>query len=625
MFFEIQSAKLEADDRPIEVTAPPPRNLSRRHSHTKIVGNSNSGSVLDQIKRSAGNTPAFKSSERRSINTVNHHKKQMHEYETPNTKDDEDLTHGYDGYEIDLLRQNDTDNGYAGFGVTPFATSHNSDFSKLVSNYSLKTATTADESMYSLQNHTNEFTSFFFDQDTFDDRTDMDNDHTAVESDKKSHVSTNSSRSMNYFTSIHNHSKTNKQQPLPPPSSVASSSTKRFSPFKNIVGPAERMLRLLDGPASTSQPQQPQQNPSIHQHEASVSESPVNHDGHHQIQQWYRDDANTDEATDEEEEDGAFGEPVSLLDLEDNDDDYGDEQEDNDDQTYSDSYTQANTNNGYDDADNESYYDSDDYDDDETLLTMDDEYDEYYEENGSKRHPSDPRAITGVESFLDELAEVEDVRDLGTLLYQVGSCNFQGIIQKSTNQSQNNGMASNNVDYDDEYTVTSDAFPSMKQDLHAMPMVHATQTLPQQQQQQQQQELLEQPHSVLFSLWPQKPNAIISATTQSPQLPVENQEGSRSRHGIKINHPSGQRFIEGTTDTVAQILHSMSISTESLYDIMGTSSNLSQPSATASSSSFTQQQHPATHSHDNNSSTTNDETPSNANQSFFQSIFSCHG
>jgi hypothetical protein len=60
-------------------------------------------------------------------------------------------------------------------------------------------------------------------------------------------VSTNSSRTMNYFTSMHNNTKINGQEQqqtiAPPTSSVASSSTKRFSPFKNIIGPAERMLR----------------------------------------------------------------------------------------------------------------------------------------------------------------------------------------------------------------------------------------------------------------------------------------------------------------------------------------------------------------------------------------------
>lgn len=608
MFFEIQSAKLEADDRPIDVAAPPSRNLSRRHAKTNLVGNT-STSVLDQIKRSAGNTPAFKSSERRSINTVNHHM-QIHEYDAQ-TKHGDDLTSLYDAYEIDLIRPNDTDNGYAGFGVTPFATSAPSDF-KLVSNYSLKTATTADESTYSLQNHTNEFTSFFFDHDAMDNRNDMENDLAAAESDKKSHVSTNSSRSMNYFTSSHNNTKQHiqKQGALPPPSSVASSSTKRFSPLKNVIGPAERMLRLLDGPTLPQQTELPTP-PPIHQQ--SVTESGRHQDDHHhQSQFWYRDNENADDTDDEEA--GPFGEPVSLLDLEENDDDdtYCNLGEGEDDYTYSDSYTQAFTNNTNGDDDG-SYYDSEDYDDDETLLTMDDEYDEEYDdhdENGSKL-PPEQMIVTGVESFLDELAEVEDVRDLGTLLYQVGSCNFPGITQMTANTAHNKSNKNSNDDYDDEYTVTSDAFPSMKQDIH---MIHSINSNPTNEQQSHE----PQHHPTPFTLRPQKPNdrSTLPQSSLSPLLP-DHHPGSHSR----LNPPSRQRFIEGTTDTVAQILHSMSISTESLYDILGSSSNLSQPSASSSL------KHPVANNTNGTTAAaaTAAATPNNANQSFFQSIFSCHG
>jgi hypothetical protein len=617
MFFEIQSAKLEADDRAIEVAVPPPRNLSRRNSNTIIVGNSHS--VLDQIKRSAGNTPAFKASERRSVNTVNHHT-QIYDYDDiPTNHGDEDLTSLYDAYEIDLLRQNDTDKGFAGFGVTPFATSSkHSDF-KLESNFSLKTATTADESSYSLQNHTTEFTSFFFDHDAIDDSNDMDNDHAPAESDKKSHVSTNSSRTMNYFTSMHNNTKMQEQQqPIPPPSSsVASSSTKRFSPFKNIIGPAERMLRLLDGPTvSQQQNQKKQPTPLIHQQ--SEVESPSHEDEQQQSQLWHRDNDSNDEATDEDEE-IPFGEPVSLLDVEDNDDDedYGDEQEGDDDQTYSDSYTQAYTNTIYDDDDDVSYYDTDDYDDDETLLTMDDDDDGYYDEHdeNSSKLPPESMMVTGVESFLDELAEVEDVRDLGTLLYQVGSCNFQGIVHTTAKKStgNNNNNNNNKDEYDDEYTVTSDAFPTMKQDISTIHTLHSNSTI------QQQQQELPQPHATPFTLWPQKPHDPSTTKQSLPRLPVD-QRGSQSRTDKTNHHHSGQRFMEGTTDTVAHILHSMSISTESLYDIMGTSSNLSQPSV---ASSFLKD--PTEKMNSNMATTTTAETPNNANQSFFQSIFSCHG
>lgn len=596
MFFEIQSAELEADDRPIEVAPAPPRNhLSRRQSHSKLTGSGQGNSVLDQIKRSAGNTPAFKSSERRSKNTIIY-SKQVHEYDTENSIDDEYLNNTglYNDSESDEIHQNDTDNGYADFGAAQHTASFHPDF-KLVPNQSFKTATTADDSTYILQNHTNEFTSFFFDQDYLNDRNNNDDENALIESEKKSHVSTNSSRSMSYFSA--------KRRKQPPPTeSEASASNKRFSPFKNIIGPAERMLRLLDGPISTQQQQQQVtlQTPSpIQPHDALVMESPDNLYEPQQSPVWYTDHINNDDATysggddddgdDDEEEregEGEFGEPISLLDVEDNDDEYGDE-DDDDDQTYSDSYTQAYTNNN----DDGSYYDTDEYDDDDTFLTLDDEYDEYYDEHDKTGLHPDSMAVNSVESFLDELAEVEDVQDLGTLLYQVGSCNFQGI----GNTARNKGLVDN--EDDDEYTVTSDAFPNMKQDFDSIPILHSNPTT--------------QPTSHQFwspTQFYRKKAAQISEDHRR-QSPFKNT-------GDKKNYNGGHGFIDGTTDTVAQILHSMSISTESMYSsILGASSSdqvKTPPPTTTESNSLPPSKNTAA-------------TPNNANQSFFQSIFSCHG
>lgn len=59
--------------------------------------------------------------------------------------------------------------------------------------------------------------------------------------------------------------------------------------------------------------------------------------------------------------------------------------------------------------------------------------------------------ITAVESFLDELAEVDNVHQLGNLLLQVGSCNFPEAANKVVYMDQD----------DDDYTVDSDVFPAV--------------------------------------------------------------------------------------------------------------------------------------------------------------------
>jgi hypothetical protein len=218
-------------------------------------------------------------------------------------------------------------------------------------------------------------------------------------------------------------------------------------------------------------------------------------------------------STDDRSWDGCE-EPTSLIDNTD-----GEEEEDDEE------YTMTGVIAGTDDES----YDSDEYDDDETFLS-----------NEESKGP-----ITGVESFLDELAEVEDVKDLGTLLFQVGTCHFAVNAQTA----------------DDDFSVDSDAFA-------AVPLER------------------------------KDPSRFLAP----PQQKFENEE-----------HPpivsASSILLEGTTDTIAMILHNMSVTTDSMFEIMNSQSLMSESRETLNDK--------------NDSSEV--PTPNNANLSFFQSLFSCQG
>ena len=212
-------------------------------------------------------------------------------------------------------------------------------------------------------------------------------------------------------------------------------------------------------------------------------------------------------------------EPLSLL-------DYTDGEEDDDDYDEED-YTTSGVIGGTDDESYDSEYD--DEDDDETLLT-----------NEETKGP-----ITGVESFLDELAEVEDVQDLGSLLYQVGSCNFAADLQTA----------------DEEFSVNSDAFPTVP-----LERIDPSRVLGQQ----HQEEI--DPHPPIIS--------------------------------------SSSSLLEGTTDTLAMLIHNVSITTDSMFEIMNSHSMMSE---SKDGTVYEKKD--------------NDEvsTPNNANLTFFQSMFGCQG
>jgi hypothetical protein len=80
-------------------------------------------------------------------------------------------------------------------------------------------------------------------------------------------------------------------------------------------------------------------------------------------------------------------------------------------------------------------------------------YDDDYDDDGSSGEDDESYSdgmgnpLNVVESFLDELSEVDGVQQLGTLLYQVGSCTFSG------------GFSNMLTADDDDYTVSSDTMP----------------------------------------------------------------------------------------------------------------------------------------------------------------------
>jgi hypothetical protein len=395
-FLEIQSAMLE-DNR--QVSRNQPRN-----------------NILDQIKRSAGSTPA--KSRRNNLNLNSHH---HHMLDSEDTRND-----------IESLRHNDTEDGFAGFGNTPHA----------------------DLEAYSFM--TGDFSLF----------------------------QASSSRTKDDFSAPYEKGQNDKLFHHSARMAVNVDNTTKPSSY-NDSGPVQRMFRILDTQrtVSTEETMESSQFHSIESRSCSYDENSREGDG--------------------------CGEPTSLLDDTDGDDD--------------EEYTITGIGEG---TDEESFYDSDEYEDDETLLSVD-------ESKGP---------LNGVESFLDELAEVEGVQDLGTLLYQVGSCNFHVDVQTA----------------DDDFTVNSDVFPDVSENQQQ----RGRSTTPQEKQENE----------------PYPPT--VSATSS---------------------------FLEGTTDTIAHILHSMSITTDSILEIMGSQSTPSEQNETSKNS--------------NNDAT----TPNNTQSSFLQSMFSCHG
>jgi hypothetical protein len=374
-FLEIRSANLE---------------------ESRQVPSRNATSILDQIKRSAGNTPA---------------KRLMPQNEDRNVP----------------LRPNDTDGGFAGFGITPHAD---------LAAYSF---TTGEFSLFpAASSHTKDESSMLFEN--------------------------------NHKLGIY-HAKNQTDD-------------RGFLMEKGIV--SDSMFHMMDAQRTVST-------------EETTAFSPM----HQSVESRSSDDRSWE----------ACEEPTSLLDNTD-----GEEEDDED-------YTTSGMIGGTDDES----YDSDEYDDDETFLS-----------NDESKGP-----ITGVESFLDELAEVEDVNDLGTLLYQVGTCHFAVNVQTA----------------DDEFSVDSDAF-------RAVP--------------------LERKEPSRFIAPPRK-------------------QSEREEQPAIVSASSS--LLEGTTDTIAMILHNMSVTTDSMFEIINSQSMMSESKETMSDK--------------NDSSEV--PTPNNANLSFFQSMFGCQG